>query len=498
MLITYLSMSEILYIVFLICSISYPTAVSILILRNIFSLMVCFWTNVISFVVFYVVTFLKVFETAKNILAVFVIVSVPSVVVALLTQLLEPTNTSWKNPSYFTYYLLQISSMVLNIIFYISVMVLLNRRSSAADEDARNNDPVRLLVERLRLYAMVQVACRVPVLWYSPLVGQFNSSLFDLSSQDNFEKASTIICAATIPSSGIGFFLIYLKYTPGAYLLLRNTFFEACYLLRIKARPDGDFAEDTLRKSVKKRKLASKDASVASSTRGYRCTFDAYRPGDDDNAHAVVPFHTSENVFSENRQSSASDDTELSRANSGRDSELGSRPLSDRSSQGSVRSSLANTGFDHDDPYTVSALNMNVQQQHAQWQNHSNVDDRFSASAEDDISPVVGSGSFVAASSSAVDEGGVYRTSIVEMGTRSSFGIVPIHQVPVSPAPTIDQSMQRVDPSSDGFDDDLSRSQSTFRQSELDGVVDYSELDEQGLQQAIERMYRTAANTSKS
>ena len=208
----------------------------------------------------------------------------------------------------------------------------------------------------MKYYPIVQIVCRAPASWYGPLFGQFSSAAFDLTNQSmTFQYVSTFLCAATITSTGIGYFIIFAYSNPGVSQLLKSCCVEMGYTLGLLRRPvqtDIDFDIpsylDSMRGNPSMRPSSVRSVRVpfpitatelsfaeAVSLRlstgahsqqreqGQVVNFDSYRAQGELSNHLAVyntSFHTPEDIESCTVDSEIEDDLEFSNENTPRNS----------------------------------------------------------------------------------------------------------------------------------------------------------------------------------
>jgi hypothetical protein len=138
---------------------TYPTYTG---LRAISGLATSLWTNVISFVVLYVVWNLRVFDINRYFHILFAVVLVPSICIGLSIPLLLSDSTSLFIASeVYTYF--RLLCIAFNITLYIVVTLKLRYRKNRRRELLGSigiDDPIEVLTNRMKYYPIVQIITR--------------------------------------------------------------------------------------------------------------------------------------------------------------------------------------------------------------------------------------------------------------------------------------------------------------------------------------------------
>ncbi len=215
------------------------------------------WTNIISFVVLYVVSNLQNMDIRRW--YPYWLAGVATY--ALLNGVMVPVGLSDQSSPLFVwssgiYYYTRIVSIVINIVLYLSLTFKLMHRGSLlaeAPSDGRpaRSDPVKLLAYRMKYYSICQILTRVAPAIYEKYYGY--SYVFepdrwaDKPGGEAAYKAIAILYAVLLPSAGIGYLIIFTYVTPGAYAhlvqLARQVgqFICPCFCPPIASSGEGHF-----------------------------------------------------------------------------------------------------------------------------------------------------------------------------------------------------------------------------------------------------------------
>jgi hypothetical protein len=157
----------------------YPTYTG---LRAISGLATSLWTNVISFVVLYVVWNLRVFDINRYFHILFAVVLVPSLCIGLSIPLLLSNPTSLFIASeVYTYF--RLLCIAFNITLYIIVTLKLRHRKNRRRELLGSigiDDPIEVLTNRMKYYPIVQIITRGGSIIIIIIIIMKNNKLFAL------------------------------------------------------------------------------------------------------------------------------------------------------------------------------------------------------------------------------------------------------------------------------------------------------------------------------
>lgn len=180
-------------------------------LRICFGLASTFWTNVISIIIVYVVIYMEIFNIIENFNLIFTVVYLPSFIIGLINAI------TWSYICYELYYWLRIISIVVNITLYTILARYIYIRDKGSPKTlTTKNDPIKTLAHRMKYYPVVQVLSRLAAAWYEAKYNSGDDFTYN-SAESVQEKISMIIYALTLASAGIGFFIIFVIVTPGAW-----------------------------------------------------------------------------------------------------------------------------------------------------------------------------------------------------------------------------------------------------------------------------------------
>ena len=197
-------------------------------LRCISGIATTLWSNVISYVVLYVVITLKAFNVNNNFNMIFTCIFIPAILIGVILPYAIATNNN--NLAYIfeqIYFWIRILSIIINIIFYIILTIILQKYNHNTIH--YSNDPIAILAFRMKYYPLIQIITRLAASWYETKYGYTYNYLYSYSI---IEKFSIILYSITFPSAGIGYFLIFLIVTPGAYIhFIKSIKYNYYYIL---------------------------------------------------------------------------------------------------------------------------------------------------------------------------------------------------------------------------------------------------------------------------
>lgn len=182
-------------------------------IRTLMGIATTLCTNMISFVILYAVYYLQVINVSKNLITVFSIIFLPSLIIALVEISSAVTNQIILN-NWITsfYYWFRIASICLNILIYFIMRLKIYRQNKTSTVDS---DPIKALAFRMAYYPIVQVICRIGAAWYEFSYG-YAQSFGDTSMMPALQQASLVLYTLTLPSAGLGYFIVFILVTPGA------------------------------------------------------------------------------------------------------------------------------------------------------------------------------------------------------------------------------------------------------------------------------------------
>ena len=183
---------------------------------------VTLWTNIISFILCYIVLYLTSFNVYGYFKIFFISIMIPSLTLASLNVIYYDSN---ETKLYFTdfYYWLRIGSIVFNIAVHGIITYKLNRmgfeKKNGDNTVPIQRDPVRVLASRLKYYPIVQIITRIGAAWYEAVYG-YDTESFD-NHMDVTQKISFFLYAVFVPSAGFGYFVIFLLVQPKALAVFK-------------------------------------------------------------------------------------------------------------------------------------------------------------------------------------------------------------------------------------------------------------------------------------
>lgn len=185
------------------------------------------WTNLVSYVVFYTIYNCKVFDISMNFKLLVSIVLLPSIPLMIFTSLSFVNNTSddtnFIEILNLSYAIIRIISISINIFIYIYLSYYFYQRDRGVAKEDVNKDSVRNLVNQIKYYPIIQVVSRIMVFWYE---FYYNHNYKYNSNYSLLQKISLILYVISLPSAGIGYFLIFINVSPGAITFLKSKLFS--------------------------------------------------------------------------------------------------------------------------------------------------------------------------------------------------------------------------------------------------------------------------------
>ncbi len=203
----------------------------------------------------------------------------------------DRTLTDWS----YLYQATRFGSILLNILMYIYIQIIVIRRGYAKSPlsndlysgQANNNayrpaDPVVILSNRMKYYPVIQVITRVCVSYHELKYGYG----YDYTASSSpYYKSSCILYALTLPSAAIGYFIVFLTVTPGAWshflngwrrlfgLEIDNTFennkIESLNRYKSRSRSRGEGLSSNISDSVLSKSILADDATDSDNETGY-------------------------------------------------------------------------------------------------------------------------------------------------------------------------------------------------------------------------------------
>jgi hypothetical protein len=184
------------------------------------------WTNLVSYVVYYTVYKCKVYDITKNFKLLRSIVLIPSITLMIFTSL-SFINTSDDNNFIemlnLSYAIIRIISISINMFIYVYLSYYFYHRDRGVAIEDVNKDSVRNLVNQIKYYPIIQVVSRIMVFWYE---FYYNHNYKYNLNFSLLQKISLILYVISLPSAGIGYFLIFIKVSPGAISFLKSKLFK--------------------------------------------------------------------------------------------------------------------------------------------------------------------------------------------------------------------------------------------------------------------------------
>jgi len=189
-------------------------------LRSMSGLWATFVTNVLSFVVVYTVWTMQAINVSEHFRKIFFLVVIPAACYGVVVPVayFSFSDLEFEIVSS-VYYWIRVVSIVFNIGSYAVLVYKLNQldktpRVTSLKSSA--SDPLRALANRFKYYPIVQVLSRVGVAWYEELYG--HGYTYD-ADESLSKRISFFLYVLTLPSAGLGFFLVFVMVSPGAIIL---------------------------------------------------------------------------------------------------------------------------------------------------------------------------------------------------------------------------------------------------------------------------------------
>ena len=147
-----------------------------------------------------------------------------SSVVAILNVL--PFEKQTLDELFLFYNILRGCLILVNIVLAVMITAKVNQMK------LRENDPINALIQRLRYFPVIQIITRFGPCVYEFYYGKisFDSNQFDSTSFTLQKRTFLWLFSLTAPSTGIGFFFVFLMMQPNAYKCLRA---KVCTMLSI-------------------------------------------------------------------------------------------------------------------------------------------------------------------------------------------------------------------------------------------------------------------------
>ena len=184
-------------------------------------------------VIVYTAWTFRSYDLTSNLNAIVLLIFVPSAICGVLFPLTRFSTESEDSMGYIIvfniYAALRIFSIVFNIVCYFLLKKQLNNIMKMSVGTGQltpaSNTPLHALAARFKYYPIVQVLSRLGVSYYHRVYGLD----YNYDSSSSLEKKLAFLWyAISYPSAGLGFFIVYLVVTPGAYLYCRTHLCACC------------------------------------------------------------------------------------------------------------------------------------------------------------------------------------------------------------------------------------------------------------------------------
>jgi hypothetical protein len=239
-------------------------------LRSMSGLWATLLTNVLSCVIVYTALTLKSFDIKNNLHIILPVVFVPSTICGVLVPVTLYSGEGEDSVAFFvvssTYGVMRILSIVFNIICYFLLrrkLSMIKKKSPTSMQLAPAIDtPLHALAARFKYYPIIQVLSRIGVSYYENIYG--HEYKFDSSSSLK-KKLALLWYVVSLPSAGLGFFVVFLVVTPGAYRHFRKHILGLC----CPAPKDDDKNAALLRNTHHHMRSRSRVAGHSAECNGY-------------------------------------------------------------------------------------------------------------------------------------------------------------------------------------------------------------------------------------
>ena len=190
-------------------------------------LSVTFWTNLISFVTFYIVQFQRSYDVIGYFKITSAIILVPSVIIGLLTVYFDLHSLDiGYTVVHWLYYSLRLVSILVNFLFFVVIQYRIwTMFTSSTLTDAESaHFAIVALSKRVLLYPVMQLIVRLPRAVYE---AQYGFSQYPGNTSPS-QFALSCVCSITEPSAGTGYLIIFLVMQPDAYKMLVRLLSRLC------------------------------------------------------------------------------------------------------------------------------------------------------------------------------------------------------------------------------------------------------------------------------
>jgi hypothetical protein len=179
-------------------------------------------TNVLSYVIVYTAVTLRSYDIQSNLHIIVPLIFIPSTVCGVLVPTTLFSTSGEDSTSFLVvshiYGAVRIGSIVFNIVCYFLLrkkLSMIKKKSPTTMQLTPAIDtPLHALAARFKYYPIVQVLSRLGVSYYENIYG--HDYEFDTGSSLK-KKIAVLWYVASLPSAGLGFFVVFLVVTPGAY-----------------------------------------------------------------------------------------------------------------------------------------------------------------------------------------------------------------------------------------------------------------------------------------
>ena len=201
-----------------------------------------FWSNIMVFMVLYVVLTKRIFPMEKYMH----IMRAAILIVSVLNGCFLMFGGS-QFIAYQVYNILYVTSIIFNVVAYAVVQYHLHRMQISSKGPNSINAPIKVLSNRLALYPLIQAASRFGPMFYLFLTGNTLADYQDEDSPSVLHTVAAFSSAILSPCAGVGYFITFLCIQKGASAEVIAHVYSAAALCGMSCmNSDDDGAVDTL------------------------------------------------------------------------------------------------------------------------------------------------------------------------------------------------------------------------------------------------------------
>jgi hypothetical protein len=174
------------------------------------------WSNVLIFMVIYVVITKKIFDLHNYLIHIGISIMFIAVANGYTFMFVRDAQLT----SYTIYNIIRVLSITFNVICYISIRINFYRMKLTKETTKSESNvtrPIIILANRLALYPLVQSVSRFGPLWYNLLTNETLIDFKNVSHPSLIHIIAAFCSAITSPFAGFGYFIVFLYMQKGAY-----------------------------------------------------------------------------------------------------------------------------------------------------------------------------------------------------------------------------------------------------------------------------------------